>query len=145
MDNEDKGLIYFENFFRFVFLLFKGDLLSKIKFIFKLIAGKTSISFSFVNLKTFYTRVNNTSSNEYRQVAETETALTVFKLIGVSEFSQISYNKFKDFLLNAPDLLDLFDVIEINVEKGKQLKLQTHLGITILNRLSIYLYKQPQL
>jgi Ca2+-binding EF-hand superfamily protein len=128
VDSKEEGLINFEDYFQFIFFLFKGTLKKKLKFIFKIIAGKDKKDFSFMDLKNFYTLVNNTSSNEHRQMAETELARTVFKLINLSEFSKITFEHFCNFLTKNPNLIDLFDVIELNVEKGKELKMQTHLG-----------------
>lgn len=126
--SKESHRIGFEDYFKFIYFLFKGSLKSKLKFIFKIIAGPNRTEFSFMDLKSFYTLVNNTASHEHRQTAETELARTVFKLINLSEFSKISFDRFREFLTQNPSLIDLFDVIEINVEKGRELKMQSHMS-----------------
>ena len=71
-------------------------------------------------------------SNMYRQEAENEMARTVFQLMNVSEYSKVKKEYFFNFLEEHPNLLDLFDMVEINVEKGKQLKIENYLGNTII-------------
>jgi hypothetical protein len=106
----------------------KGTQEDKISFIFEFIAGKGSYHFTFIDLKVFYTKVNNTVSNMYRQEAENEMARTIFQLMNISEYSKVSKEQFSKFLQNHPKLLDLFDMVEVNVEKGKQLKIENYLG-----------------
>ena len=133
VDKKGNSSIQFEDYFQFVFLLLKGEQKKKIYFLFQLIAGKDAKFFSQIDLKVFYTKVNNTFSNEHRHIAETETARTVFKLMNLSDFSRVSFNLFYKFLLLNPHLVDLFDVIHLNFEKGKQLKMQTYLGTIFIS------------
>lgn len=72
--------------------------------------------------------MNETSSHEYSQVAETEMARIVFKLMDVTEYKRISKVKFRNFLTENPNLIDLFDMLEVNTKKGKALKIENYLG-----------------
>jgi hypothetical protein len=72
--------------------------------------------------------VNNTASYIYRQEAENEMTKTIFQLMGISEYSKVSRTQFSNFLQKNPNLMDLFDMVEINVEKGNQLKIENYLG-----------------
>ena len=111
-----------------MFLLLKGTQEDKISFIFEFIAGKGKQDFSFIDLKVFYTKVNNTVSNMYRQEAENEMARTMFQLMNISEYSKVTKRQFSQILQAQPNLLDFFDMVEIKVEKGKQLKIENYLG-----------------
>lgn len=55
-------------------------------------------------------------------------ARTIFQLMNISEYSQVSKREFSNFLQANPTLLDLFDMVEINVAKGNQLKIENYLG-----------------
>lgn len=135
-ENNSNNKIEFHEFIKFLFLLLKGSQEDRINFIFKFIAGKEKESFSFIDLKNFYAKVNNTFSNEYRQEVETEMAKTVFQLIKVSQYLEISREVFKGFLRQNPNLMDLFDMMEVNLEKGKQLKIENYLGKSLYKHLT---------
>lgn len=127
-DSNENEKLEFKEFIKFVFLLLKGSQKQRINFIFRFIAGKNKSHFTFVELKNFYARVNNTFSYEYRHEAETDMALTVFQLMDMNQSSKIQKEDFIDFLKSNPNLFDLFDILEINLEKGKQLKIENSLG-----------------
>lgn len=127
-DNNNKTKLEFHEFIKFLFLLLKGTQEDKISFIFEFIAGKNKSEFSFIDLKVFYTKVNNTVSNMYRQEAENEMARTMFQLMNISEYSKVNKEQFSQILQVQPGLLDFFDMVEIKVEKGKQLKIENYLG-----------------
>lgn len=127
-DSNENQQLEFKEFIKFVFLLRKGSQKERVNFIFKFIAGKNKDFFTFVQLKNFYARVNNTFSYEYRHEAETDMALTVFQLMDMNQSSKITKDKFINFLKMNPNLFDLFDILELNLEKGKQLKIENSFG-----------------
>lgn len=55
-------------------------------------------------------------------------ARIVFKLMDVTEYKRISKVKFRNFLTENPNLIDLFDMLEVNTKKGKALKIENYLG-----------------
>lgn len=46
----------------------------------------------------------------------------------MNQSSKVQKEKFIEFLKLNPNLFDLFDILEINLEKGKQLKIENSLG-----------------
>ena len=126
--NNTQNKLEFHEFIIFLFLLLRGTQEEKIDFFFELIAGKVKQAGTFFDLKNFYSKVNNTASYIYRQEAENEMAKTIFQLMNISEYSKVSKVVFSSFLQKNPNLMDLFDMVEINVEKGNQLKIENYLG-----------------
>lgn len=129
IDFNNKDQIEFIEFMHYIFLLVDGSKEEKARYIFKMIARKTNEEFDLEDLMGFYKMIdyrddlNNSMMSfieEKQEIEYEEMAKAVFIVMNKKTSEQIKFTEFKTKLIEQPEMLDLFNFLNADLDLSSQ-------------------------